>query len=396
MSLEHPPIQVIPLIPPSVSIAQGPPGPPGPEGPEGPAGPEGPQGDPGVQGPAGTGVPAGGATGTLLTKTSATDYATQWSTLGTTGITDGAITSAKIADGTIATADLANQSVTNIKLGTDTARANLLTNGGFEIWQRGNGPVTGSTLYTADRWQIQIGPGTISVTRVGSTIGCPGYSAQIVYTHAASGVCQLRQGPIFNSADFIQLGNQTLAFAMWIKSTVVGTARAYLFDGTSYVYSAYNTTTGPERLTVTSTVTSATPTYVLVGVDVGVASCTVEVNDATLVMGSVAADYAPLHPADDLARCLRYYELIGEVSNGLQLSYYTLAGNGINVPVSYKARKAVTPTVTKTGTWTVTNSSQPTIYTSGLDVLSLQIIATATGTASAGNNSNAISVEANP
>src|SRR5499427_10231655 len=43
-------------------------------------------------------------------------------------IPNGTITSAMIADGTIATADLANAAVTNAKLGTDTARLNLLTN----------------------------------------------------------------------------------------------------------------------------------------------------------------------------------------------------------------------------------------------------------------------------
>jgi len=85
------------------------PGPPGPEGPAGPPGadgadgadstvpgPQGPQGNPGAtgatgsQGPAGPGVAPGGATGQVLTKTSATDYATNWQTpSGGAGVTDG-------------------------------------------------------------------------------------------------------------------------------------------------------------------------------------------------------------------------------------------------------------------------------------------------------------------
>src|SRR5215471_2158338 len=56
----------------------------------------------------------------------------------------GTITTALIADGTIQAADIANAAVTNAKLGTDTARSNLLTNGGFEIWQRGAGAFAGS------------------------------------------------------------------------------------------------------------------------------------------------------------------------------------------------------------------------------------------------------------
>jgi hypothetical protein len=63
---------------------QGPMGPVGPSGAQGSIGPAGPQG---IQGPAGAngtngtngvGVPAGGATGRLLRKVSATDYDTEW------------------------------------------------------------------------------------------------------------------------------------------------------------------------------------------------------------------------------------------------------------------------------------------------------------------------------
>ena len=35
-----------------------------------------------------------------------------------------------------------------------------------------------------------------------------------------------------------------------------------------------------------------------------------------LVVGSVAADYAPMHPADDLARCQRYYQTLGRNGTG--------------------------------------------------------------------------------
>src|SRR5215217_228252 len=85
-------------------------------------------------------------------------------------LADGSVTSAKIADGTIATVDIANAAVTNAKLGPDTARANLLTNGGFEQWQRGAGPfvTAASGIFTADRWQSQMGGAagpTVTVTR---------------------------------------------------------------------------------------------------------------------------------------------------------------------------------------------------------------------------------------
>jgi len=56
----------------------GPTGSSGPTGAQGPTGSQGPQGDPGAQGPAGLGLPAGGTTGQVVSKKSATDYDTQW------------------------------------------------------------------------------------------------------------------------------------------------------------------------------------------------------------------------------------------------------------------------------------------------------------------------------
>src|SRR5262252_5943387 len=101
-------------------------------------------------------------------------------------IPNGTITSAMIQDGTIATADLANAAVTNAKLGTDTARLNLLSNGGMEIWQRGNGAFSGNGVYTADRWATSwIGTDTASVQRetsvIDTTLGS-GASLRIAFT----------------------------------------------------------------------------------------------------------------------------------------------------------------------------------------------------------------------
>jgi hypothetical protein len=62
--------------------ATGPIGPTGATGPQGDAGPTGATGPAGTTGPAGPGVPTGGTAGQALTKINATDYNTQWTTLG--------------------------------------------------------------------------------------------------------------------------------------------------------------------------------------------------------------------------------------------------------------------------------------------------------------------------
>ena len=58
-----------------------------------------------------------------------------------------------------------------------------------------------------------------------------------------------------------------------------------------------------------------------------------------LVVGSQPADYVPLHPADDLARCLRYYEIVGEAQRCLICWVWQLARAGF-VPdrIYYKCR----------------------------------------------------------
>ena len=129
------------------------------------------------------------------------------------------------------------------------------------------------------------------------------------------------------------------------------------------------------------------------------ASCTAYIDNAMLVVGSQASDYAPLHPADDLARCLRYYETIGDGNADVAVAGYCLAGAGMQWYIPYKARKPVSPTITKIGTWAVANSSQPTILAGQcFGGHSMQIIATATGSLATAspNGTYAVTVEANP
>ena len=311
-------------------------------------------------------------------------------------IATGTITTTQIADGTIATADLANAAVTNAKLGTDTARLNLLTNGGFEVWQRGNGPFTAQFAYTADCWSIQLGgSSTVSVSRITSTAGSNGFSASVTYAHSAGGYL------IFNSQKFdspAQLAGRAVSAAVMVKASVAGTVKLRITDGVGNSDSTYNVGTGAERLTVTRTVvTNPTSIQVLVICDIG--SSSVELNDAMLVVGSVAADYAPLHPADDLARCLRYYEIFGETIGTFQVTTYASAGGQLpTFTLPYRARKPVLPTITKVGTWNVVNCSQPVVNGIGIDLCCMQATSTAAGLINYTNQNagNAVTVEANP
>jgi hypothetical protein len=315
---------------------------------------------------------------------------------GPVTLPDGSITSAKIADGTIGTADLANSAVTNAKLAADTARANLLTNGGFEIWQRGAGAFTADGAYTADRWQLALNVVTASVTRdnVASDSGSQ-YNLQIVAS-GASGTASLWQ-KLENS---LQLRGRTVTLSARVKASAVSKVRVSLYDGTQFFGTA-NTTTSYETLTLTTVLSgSATDIRAYIVVDFG---CTANIDNAMLVVGSVVADYAPLHPADDLGRCLRYYEVITGAAQ-FATGYLPSTTSG-RYSLRYSP-KAVTPTITfpAAANFSINDSITPSsLSADNVALSSCRIIAIASGLTagqgsilSLGGGSPVLSIEANP
>src|SRR5262245_15906694 len=89
-----------------------------------------------------------------------------------------------------------------------------LINGGVEVWQRGPGPYSVNSSYTADRWQINLGSGSaISVTRDGANQDAGSqYCAAVVYTHAAE---SFLQQPL---EAYLQLRGRTLTASMRVRT----------------------------------------------------------------------------------------------------------------------------------------------------------------------------------
>jgi hypothetical protein len=302
----------------------------------------------------------------------------------------------------VATAELANSAVTNAKLASDVARANLLTNGGFEIWQRGTSGL--GPGYTADRWSAGIGSGSSfnatiqrdsanADTSFGSTYcwSCTNY------THSAVSI--LDQAVEANGPG---LRGRPVTFSMRVRTNVANHIRLQLIDvdgsslGTSAFHSGGNTY---ETLSVTGTPNATTAGgKILCRVQFNATSTVNLLDNAMLVIGSVAVDYLPRHPADDLMRCLRYYEVLGpNATASLEVSAYSTAGGTPSETFQYHP-KGVIPTVTKVGTWPVANCSQPTIAGPDTDSCYLTITVTAAGIGNTwnGNAGNKITVEANP
>jgi hypothetical protein len=313
----------------------------------------------------------------------------------TTGVTLGA--PLNVPAGALNGTQLANASVSNAKLGADVARANLLTNGGFEIWQRGNGPFVTSGVYAADRWIMGLsGTDALSTSRdtthqdVGSA-AC----AACVFTNANGGNTYF--GQQIQLSDFPQLIGRTVSFSIRVSTTVGSAVRAGINNGTGFTYSSYHPGGGTYQTLSVPNVVMGSSGLMYFMVFFSTASCTAYVDNACLVIGSQPADYVPLHPADDLARCLRYYEILGEGLNEFLVVGYGGAGLADYRFYGFKARKAASPTVTKAGTWNVTNCAQPSA-SGGVSGATVNTTVTALGAFNYNNNAAGayITAESNP
>lgn len=238
------------------------------------------------------------------------------------------------------------------------AHRNLLTNGGFELWQRGAGGFTTTLAYTADRWQMSLGAGsTLTVTQETSTVDT--YS-----TSALKGVFTLSAGTTSVSQkieDYKAVVARTVSVSLRVRQGAASAIQIQLNDGIGTTTSTLSATTG-SYVTITATRTlSASSTQFLVNI-LFLVSGTHYLDNAMLVIGPSPAPYQPLHPQEDLARCMRYYEVHGGIATAMIVRGIATAGSqAFGSNVVFSVPKSGAPTVTKNGTWVVTNCGQPTI-----------------------------------
>lgn len=269
---------------------------------------------------------------------------------------------------------------------------NLLVNPGFEVCQR-TGPFTAHLAYAHDRWQILLGgTSTITVTDEAVVVDVGNAkSLKAVYVHG-SAVSYVDQ----KLEHYLRLRGRTITFAIRVRKGVASSVRPYIQDSGTRTYGATSATTGSfTTLSVTLAIGPAA-TSVTVGVELSI-SDTVYLDAATLAVGSAALDYIPLLDAEDLARCLRYYEVLGPAASPPIVQQYAAAGATFFATLVFGVRKAVAPTLTVGGTFAYVNASgvifdTPTVYGCRFGA-----IATALGTAIVYSNSSGyLVIEANP
>jgi hypothetical protein len=309
-----------------------------------------------------------------------------------TGVTLGA--PVNVPPGSISGTAIAAGSISNSMLGADVARENQLTNGGFEVWQRGNGPfTTPSPVFTADRWVINGAGATLSVTRNTANVDAASTACAAITVTAWTSELYLTNSP----EHLKQLLGRTISLSLRVRTSTPNAVRAVIAtDVGPFAYSAYHTGGGAYETLTATALLATNATIVSPSVAFG-ANSTVYVDNAMLVVGSQAANYVPLHPADDLARCLRYYEVVGLGGGFLAAAWSGVGSEAIASPIRWQVPKPVTPTVTKVGTWTVTLCTQPTMLTSTVDGTQLYAASTAIGHVQYATTGSAyLTSEANP
>lgn len=282
---------------------------------------------------------------------------------------------------------------------------NLLTNGGFEMWQRGAGPFNTNGVYGPDKWYVDIfGTDTLQVDREGVIKKSNSlYSAKCAFVLGTGAGATAIYNTIKISDGFHHLLGKITSLRFPVYATAASAVRVFVrSDGTggTTTYSGYHTGNSAwADLDVINITIPSDATYIEVGVKFA-ASVTAYLDNAMHIPGSIAADYMPLHPAEEMARCQRYLEVIGQDASGA----IVFSGNGTGAGAAYyynlpfKVEKAATPTVTINGTWTVSNCGQPGVAIQDKTGARITVSASAAGTfytlnSAAGCN---IAVEANP
>lgn len=215
---------------------------------------------------------------------------------------------------------------------------NILTNGGFEIWQRGIGPFT-SSEYTADLWKLDhVGAITSKQVDKETTIVKNGISSLKCNWVKGSGNYVFIHQEIEN---YIEYRNTIITFSCWIKCSAISHIELKIYDGIGATSSSKNSGTDWELLTVTRTIdSSATNIDIEIIDDVG--DSTFYIDSAMVVVGDKAIDYIPLNLTDDLNRCQRYYEIFGSFA---WVGYHFSTNDGF-LPTQFKIIKKSTPTIT--------------------------------------------------
>ena len=208
--------------------------------------------------------------------------------------------------------------IDNDVIDAKAGRKNLIINGGFDVWQRGNSSIIANGYGSADRWKqytAGVGGATFSKDSNGNM--------QITVTGSGNGTARVGQIVEFPE----KYHGKTITFSAMVKSN--NPNARLLIDSNTQWYTETDTHSGNsdwEQLKITATIESSGLTLLrfTVGLD-GYQSANVNltssdyvsIKDVQLELGSQATDFEYRSYGEELALCQRYYQNLIDHDNGI-------------------------------------------------------------------------------
>jgi len=242
---------------------------------------------------------------------------------------------------------------TNAKgISSNLGRRNILINGAFQVWQRGNSFTT--NVYGSDRWKLYA-PGSHAYSRSTDTPDFFQYSASVGGSGDATGLTQFVES--LHAKNIPSSGSNKVVLSFYLKHTTnSGTAKITSSIGTlnSADNSGATTTRGTKNHNTTSSwvrytheITGAElTTAVTNGVQITIkhngsgttafllTGCQLEISDSV-------TDFEHRLYGEELTLCQRYYELLMTSAQS-----YVNGSQHIGISAPYKVEKRAAATTT--------------------------------------------------
>lgn len=173
---------------------------------------------------------------------------------------------------------------------------NLLINGDFQIWQRGESFSNIANKYTADRWKIKNAKGNTSLVERSTDIPSGEFLRQSVH------IKETLEENTYLSYNFENALKGTFTLSFWYKTS--SEFHSYIYDNSVLVHLGKLTTLNAwTKATFTFTATAMTFINVIHAMSAG--DCYIA--GVKLEYGDIATVLMPRLGAEELALCQRYY-----------------------------------------------------------------------------------------
>lgn len=258
---------------------------------------------------------------------------------------------------------------------------NLIINGDFSVWQRGTSGFT-TDGYTADRWRMDESGATVTVSQQPHVLGqtdVPGNPQHFLRYDVATGNADATFSTRVENVSSVSGSEVTLSF--YAKGSNPGGGNLSLdwlqYFGTggspsSFVTGNIGTTTltsSWQKFTYTFTPTSISgktlgtngDDYISFSLkqpsaDATTSAWQLDISNVQLEFGDTATDFEYVSPADQLARCQRYFERQNIMSGAIFTVGQAVSTSQVESFITYTEKRAI-PSISDNGNVDVLNST---------------------------------------